>query len=135
MSVRVVYIMQFTHTQVYSADATLYKPLLQCITQIFEYNGGAIIAMAGKDCVVVGSDLRLGVQFQTLATDYKKVHRIHDRLVVGLAGLATDAETLYVDCVVVLYIVVQYPPPRTPYPATSAWCSSTTCTSCGRSAP
>ena len=64
--------------------------------QIFEYNGGAIIAMAGKDCVVVGSDLRLGVQFQTLATDYKKVYRIHDRLIVGLAGLATDAETLYV---------------------------------------
>lgn len=52
--------------------------------------------MAGKDCVVVGSDLRLGVQFQTLATDYKKVYRIHDRLIVGLAGLATDAETLYV---------------------------------------
>lgn len=51
--------------------------------------------MAGKDCVAIGSDLRLGVQFQTLATDYKKVHKIHDQLFVGLAGLATDAETLY----------------------------------------
>jgi 20S proteasome subunit beta 3 len=50
--------------------------------------------MAGKGCVAIASDLRLGVQFQTLATDHKKVHRIHDRLYVGLAGLATDAATL-----------------------------------------
>lgn len=62
---------------------------------IFEYNGGAIIAMAGKECVAIGSDLRLGVQFQTLATDYKKVHKINDQLFLGLAGLATDAQTLY----------------------------------------
>lgn len=99
------------------------------ITQIFEYNGGAIIAMAGKDCVVVGSDLRLGVQFQTLATDYKKVYRIHDRLIVGLAGLATDAETLYVD------VCAQYHPLHIPPSPTgnSGLCSSTTCTSCVRS--
>lgn len=62
--------------------------------QIFEYNGSAIVAMAGADCVAIASDLRLGVQFQTLATDHPKVHRIHDRLYVGLAGLATDAATL-----------------------------------------
>jgi 20S proteasome subunit beta 3 len=31
---------------------------------------------------------------QTLATDYKKVHKIHDQLFIGLAGLGTDAETL-----------------------------------------
>ena len=63
--------------------------------QIFEYNGSAIIAMAGKECVAITSDLRLGVQFQTLATDYKKVARIHDRLYIGLGGLGTDAQTLY----------------------------------------
>ncbi|KAK9846266.1 hypothetical protein WJX81_000387 [Elliptochloris bilobata] len=62
---------------------------------IFEYNGAAIIAMAGKECVAIGSDLRLGVQFQTLATDYKKVYRIHDKLYIGLAGLSTDAQTLF----------------------------------------
>ena len=50
--------------------------------------------MAGKDCVAIGSDLRLGVQFQTLATDFPKVFPIHDRLCVGLAGLGTDAQTL-----------------------------------------
>lgn len=62
--------------------------------QIFEYNGSAIVAMAGKDCVAIGSDLRFGVQLQTLATDYKKIHKIHDQLFIGLAGLGTDAETL-----------------------------------------
>ncbi|PRW56889.1 proteasome subunit beta type-3-A [Chlorella sorokiniana] len=50
--------------------------------------------MAGKECVAIGSDLRFGVQLQTLATDYKKVHKIHDQLFIGLAGLGTDAETL-----------------------------------------
>ena len=50
--------------------------------------------MAGDGCVAIGSDLRFGVQFQTLATDYKKCHRIHDRLFVGLGGLGSDAQTL-----------------------------------------
>lgn len=62
---------------------------------IFEYNGAAIIAMAGKDCVAIGSDLRFGVQLQTISTDSKKVYQIHNRLFVGLGGLATDAETLH----------------------------------------
>ncbi|PSC71517.1 proteasome subunit beta type-3-A [Micractinium conductrix] len=61
---------------------------------IFEYNGSAIVAMAGKECVAIGSDLRFGVQLQTLATDYKKIYKIHDQLFIGLAGLGTDAETL-----------------------------------------
>ncbi|KAK9820165.1 hypothetical protein WJX72_006991 [[Myrmecia] bisecta] len=61
---------------------------------IFEYNGSAIIGMAGKECVAIGSDLRFGVQFQTLATDYQKIYRIHDKLYLGLAGLGTDAQTL-----------------------------------------
>ena len=62
--------------------------------QIFGYNGAAIVAMAGKECVAIGSDLRFGVQFQTLATDYKKVFKIHDKLFIGLAGLGTDAQTM-----------------------------------------
>ena len=62
--------------------------------QIFEYNGSAIIAMAGKECVAIASDLRFGVQFQTLATDYKKVYRIHEHCYIGLGGLATDAQTV-----------------------------------------
>jgi 20S proteasome subunit beta 3 len=61
---------------------------------ILEYNGAAIIAMAGKDCVGIAADTRLGVQAQTVATDFKKVFKMNDRLFCGLAGLASDVQTL-----------------------------------------
>lgn len=63
--------------------------------QIYSYNGSAIVAMAGEQCVAIGSDLRFGVQMQTLATDYQKVLQVTDKLFVGLAGLASDQTTLY----------------------------------------
>ncbi|GMI32808.1 hypothetical protein TrRE_jg9230 [Triparma retinervis] len=61
---------------------------------ILEYNGAAIIAMAGKDCVGIAADTRLGVQAQTVACDFKKVFKMGDKLFVGLAGLASDVQTL-----------------------------------------
>jgi len=61
---------------------------------ILEYNGAAVIAMAGKDCVAIASDNRLGISYQTVAMDFKKVFKMNDRLMVGLAGLATDVQTL-----------------------------------------
>lgn len=66
------------------------------VYKISEDNFVAAVAMAGKNCVAIGSDLRLGVQLQTLATDYKKVYKVHDHLFFGLSGLASDADTLYV---------------------------------------
>ena len=36
------------------------------------------------------SDLRLGIQAQTITRDFKKIFQITDRLYVGLTGLATD---------------------------------------------
>mmetsp|Transcript_27262 Transcript_27262/g.69410 ORF Transcript_27262/g.69410 Transcript_27262/m.69410 type:complete len:205 (-) Transcript_27262:381-995(-) len=62
---------------------------------IFEYNGSAIVAMAGKNCVAVASDLRFGVQLQTITTDCPKVYPIHEKLYLGLSGLKTDAQTLH----------------------------------------
>mmetsp|Transcript_17115 Transcript_17115/g.38533 ORF Transcript_17115/g.38533 Transcript_17115/m.38533 type:complete len:192 (+) Transcript_17115:545-1120(+) len=50
--------------------------------------------MAGKDCVAIASDTRLGINMQTVATDFKKVFKMNERLYVGLAGLATDVQTL-----------------------------------------
>mmetsp|Transcript_2594 Transcript_2594/g.3984 ORF Transcript_2594/g.3984 Transcript_2594/m.3984 type:complete len:205 (+) Transcript_2594:153-767(+) len=61
---------------------------------ILEYNGAAIIAMTGKNCVGIAADTRLGIQAQTVATDFKKVFKVNDKLFVGLAGLATDVQTL-----------------------------------------
>jgi 20S proteasome subunit beta 3 len=51
--------------------------------------------LAGKDCVAIGSDLRFGVQLQTITTDRPKVHKVHERLFLGLSGLATDTQTMY----------------------------------------
>lgn len=61
---------------------------------ILEYNGGCVVAMVGKDCVGIATDLRFGVQAQTISCNFSKVHKLHDRLFVGLSGLATDLITL-----------------------------------------
>jgi 20S proteasome subunit beta 3 len=58
------------------------------------YNGAAIIAMAGKDCVGIAADRRLGVQLTTIATDFPKIFQMQPKLFVGLAGLGTDVQTL-----------------------------------------
>ncbi|KAG4954352.1 hypothetical protein JHK87_039946 [Glycine soja] len=62
---------------------------------IFEYNGSAVVAMVGKNCFAIASDRRLGVQLQTIATDFQRISKIHDKLFIALSGLATDAQTLY----------------------------------------
>lgn len=61
---------------------------------ILEYNGGAVIAMVGKNCVGICSDLRLGAQAQTIANNFPKTFQISDKLFVGLSGLATDVLSL-----------------------------------------
>ncbi|KMZ73392.1 Proteasome subunit beta type-3-A [Zostera marina] len=61
---------------------------------IFEYNGSAVVAMVGKNCFAIASDRRLGVNLQTIATDFQRIHKIHPKLYIGLSGLATDVQTL-----------------------------------------
>eukprot|EP00040_Diaphanoeca_grandis_P038871 m.257579 g.257579 ORF g.257579 m.257579 type:complete len:205 (-) comp35439_c0_seq1:364-978(-) len=61
---------------------------------ITEYNGAAMCAMVGKNCVAIASDTRLGIQAQTIACDFKKIFKMGDRLMVGLPGLATDVLTV-----------------------------------------
>lgn len=60
------------------------------------YNGGAVMAMRGKDCVAIAADRRFGVQAQMVTTDFQKVFPMGERLYIGLAGLATDVQTVYV---------------------------------------
>eukprot|EP00937_MAST-01D_sp_MAST-1D-sp2_P002573 g2573.t1 len=59
-----------------------------------EHNGGDIIAMAGNNCVGIAADTRLGMGPQTVACDFERVFKVHNRLFVGFAGLATDVQTL-----------------------------------------
>jgi len=59
-----------------------------------ELNGGSVVGMVGKNCVAIASDLRLGNQALTIATNFEKTFPVTDRIYVGLPGLATDVLTL-----------------------------------------
>jgi len=61
---------------------------------ISDYNGGSVVAMVGKECVAIASDLRLGNQAVGLSQNHEKVFPVTDRVFLGLPGLATDAATL-----------------------------------------
>eukprot|EP00045_Choanoeca_perplexa_P001642 m.21051 g.21051 ORF g.21051 m.21051 type:complete len:205 (+) comp11088_c0_seq1:149-763(+) len=61
---------------------------------IMEYNGAAIVAMTGKDCVAIAADRRLGAQAQTVSCDFQKVFQMTPTTFVGLPGLATDVLTM-----------------------------------------
>ena len=38
-----------------------------------DHNGGSVVAMVGKDCVAIASDLRLGAGAMTVAMNFEKV--------------------------------------------------------------
>jgi 20S proteasome alpha/beta subunit len=56
-----------------------------------EHNGGSVIAMAGKDCVAIASDLRLGAGAMTVALNFEKVGRGLQRPVPSLRMHASTA--------------------------------------------
>lgn len=59
----------------------------------FSINGGAVVAMVGKDCVAIGCDLRLGMQALTVSNNFPKIFSYGDAY-LGLTGLATDVATM-----------------------------------------
>lgn len=59
-----------------------------------QYNGGAVVAMTGKNCVAVASDLRLGQQQSTIGMNFDKCFKMHDHLYVAMSGLATDIQSV-----------------------------------------
>lgn len=54
------------------------------------------MAMRGKNCVAIAADRRFGIQAQMVTTDFQKIFPMGERLVIGLAGLATDVQTVWV---------------------------------------
>ena len=72
----------------------------------FQYNGGSVVAMAGKGnsiftywisltsigCVCIASDNRYGQQLHTISTEFPKIFKITDKIYLGLSGLATDIQ-------------------------------------------
>jgi len=61
---------------------------------ILHYNGGTVVGMAGKDCVGIACDKRIGAQYCTLDTNFSKIYEIEQNIYLGCAGLATDAHTV-----------------------------------------
>eukprot|EP00128_Syssomonas_multiformis_P009751 Colp12_sorted_trinity150504_noHs@10236 len=61
---------------------------------IMAYNGAAVVAMTGKNCVAIAADRRFGIQAQTVSTDFQKIFKMGDKLMIGLAGLGTDVQTV-----------------------------------------
>lgn len=59
----------------------------------FSINGGAAVAMVGKDCVAIACDLRLGNQALTVSNTFPKIFNYGDTY-LGLTGLATDVLTV-----------------------------------------
>lgn len=51
--------------------------------------GGAAVAMAGKNCVAIACDLRLGMQGLGVSANFEKIFEF-DNAFLGLTGLATD---------------------------------------------
>lgn len=62
---------------------------------ILAYNGGCVVAMRGKNCVAIATDLRFGVQAQTIDTSFEKVFKINPHMYLGLVGLQTDILTVH----------------------------------------
>merc|ERR1712122_271883 len=58
------------------------------------YNGGSVVAMKGKDCVAIASDLRFGKELQMVTCDFSKCFEMSPHLWLGLTGLATDVQTV-----------------------------------------
>lgn len=61
---------------------------------IMSYNGGAVIAMTGKDCVGIAADRRLGAQGHTISINFERIFEMGPKLYIGLPGLATDTQTV-----------------------------------------
>ena len=60
---------------------------------IMDYNGSAMVAMKGKNCVAIATDSRLSQNLITISQNMQKVFKVNDRCLFGLAGLATDVKT------------------------------------------
>lgn len=61
---------------------------------IMSYNGGTVVAMAGKECIAIACDKRFGIQYSTVSMDFEKIFEMGPHLFLGLAGLATDVQTV-----------------------------------------
>jgi len=61
---------------------------------IMSYNGGAVVAMKGKECVAIAADNRFGIQLQMIGTNAEKIVKVGPKLFMSMPGLVTDSQTV-----------------------------------------
>ncbi|MES1919301.1 hypothetical protein MHBO_001156 [Bonamia ostreae] len=61
---------------------------------IDSYNGTGVVAMRGKDCVVIASDKRFGIEHFAVSSSMHKTFRINEKCLLALSGLPTDVQTV-----------------------------------------
>ncbi|KAJ4461219.1 putative Proteasome subunit beta type-3 [Paratrimastix pyriformis] len=57
------------------------------------YNGGTVLAMNGKNCCAIASDLRFGVN-NIFVGRMHRIFPVGKKILVGYSGLASDCQTL-----------------------------------------
>lgn len=62
---------------------------------ISEYYGGSSLAMVGKDAIVITADKRFGNQASTLHSNFTRLYKITDRIILSLTGFVPDCQILY----------------------------------------
>ncbi|KAF8204031.1 20S proteasome subunit beta 3 [Pholiota molesta] len=58
---------------------------------IMDHNGGSVIAMVGKECVAIASDLRWAIRLWESRQISKGIFPVTDHIYFGLPGLATES--------------------------------------------
>ncbi|KAI5159718.1 20S proteasome subunit beta 3 [Nematocida ausubeli] len=62
---------------------------------IQEYYGGSSLAMVGKDAIVITADKRFGNNASTLHSNFTRLYKITDRIILSLTGFVPDCQVLY----------------------------------------
>merc|ERR1719446_1094729 len=60
----------------------------------YDYNGGTVLAVAGKDFAIVAGDTRMSTGFSIKSRNVSKIFQINSKTVLATGGFGGDRTTL-----------------------------------------